>query len=115
MVATCNSCKEVVVDNENPLEVLKKLREQKSKGVDKKYPLLIADFYCKNTKNNTCDYTKHVKWNELDDDVQVISCPKCGSSLLASVFVGSVNGFYLENYCFNCLAKRGSGTFGHQK
>lgn len=103
----CESCGFVLVDNDNPLKVLKMLRRRTS---DKeKYPMLIADFYCENVQNKNCDYTQHVKWSNLSEDVTISNCPKCEGKILSSVFLGILKGLHLENYCFNCYKKRGGG------
>ena len=106
----CEKCSFVLVDNDAPLEVLKMLRRRTS---DKdKYPMLIADFYCENVQTNSCDFTNHVKWNNLAGQVEVNTCPKCKGKILASVFLGILKGMHLESYCFNCYNKRGAGSAG---
>jgi len=115
MSQPCTKCNCSLIDNEEPVEVLKKLREHKSAKLEDKFPMLIADFYCKNTKNNSCNFTMHLKWKDLDNDINALNCPKCGSNLMSSVFLGVVSGFYLESYCFNCLTKRNGGNVAYQK
>lgn len=115
MTSKCEKCKFTLVDNKDALETLKMLRSHKIKGIHLKYPFLIADFYCENVKNKKCDYTEHVKWVDLEKDINVMQCPKCNGKILSSVFLGIMSGFHLESYCFNCFAKKSSGTIGFQK
>ena len=107
---TCEKCGFVLIDNEQPLEVLKLLRRRT--GDKDAYPLLIADFYCEKTRTNACDFTQHIKWNNLNDDIQINKCPKCSGVILASVFLGILRGLHLESYCCNCYNKRKSGNAG---
>jgi hypothetical protein len=104
----CESCGFVLVDNDDPLKVLKMLR--KRTGDKEKYPMLIADFYCEKVQNNECDFAQHVKWNNLMEDVNINQCPKCEGKILSSVFLGVLKGLHLESYCFNCYNKRSGGS-----
>jgi hypothetical protein len=115
MTQPCSKCKCDLVDNEEPIKVLELLRSHKSSNMDSKFPMLIADFSCKNTKAKSCDFTMHLKWKDLAGDINVSNCPKCGANLTASVFLGVVSGFYLESYCFNCLTKKNGGSVAYQK
>ncbi len=106
----CEKCGFVIIDNEEPLKVLKMLRRREN---DKeKYPMLIADFYCENVSKKKCSHTKHVKWNNLSEDIEVNECPECGGKILASVFLGILKGLHIESYCFNCYNKIKSGSAG---
>jgi hypothetical protein len=107
---SCPKCSYVIVDNNQTLTVLKLLRMRKREGKDKKFPLLVADFYCKKCKNSI-----HVKWVDLDKDLKVLNCSECGENLYSTVFLGVMNGFMLESYCCNCLSKLNSGSVGYQK
>ncbi len=108
---SCPKCNFVLVDNDDPLLVLKMLRTRKRNGDYNRFPLLVADFYCKE-----CEETIHITWKELDNDIDVTKCPKCGSPLKASVFIGKMDGFKLESYCFSCYSKLDGGeVVFHQK
>ena len=106
----CPFCKFVLVENDEPLTVLKMLRTRKLNGDDKRYPLLVADFVCKK-----CDKAIHVKWVDLNNDINIMNCPDCNEPLHASVFLGMMSGFSLESYCFNCYKKLKSGDVMFQK
>ena len=101
----CPKCKFLLVDNSEPLDVLKMLRARKKEGDDARYPLLVADFYCGN-----CKKALHVKWVDLDKDINVMKCTDCNNELCATVFLGVMNGFVLESYCVNCHNKLNSGN-----
>ncbi|VVB75214.1 Uncharacterised protein [Candidatus Tiddalikarchaeum anstoanum] len=115
MVQSCNACNCNLVDNENSLDVLAKLRSHKSAKINEKFPMLIADFYCQNTKNQSCDFNLHIMWKDIDNDINVLKCPKCGGQVLSSIFLGVISGFYLESFCFNCLSRRNGGNIAYQK
>ncbi len=106
MSVSCPSCKFVLIENDEPLNVLKMLRVRKNNGDDKKYPLLIADFHCKK-----CEHTTHVKWIDLDKDLNVMNCSECGEPLYSTVFLGVMSGFELQSYCFSCYKKLNKGSF----
>lgn len=100
----CPKCNFLLVDNENSLNILKMLRTKKREGDDSKYPLLVADFFCKK-----CDNAMHVKWVDLEKDLNVMKCSDCGNELVTTIFLGVMNGFTLESYCINCYNKLNSG------
>ena len=106
----CPSCQFVLVDNDKPLDVLKMLRQKKKNGDDRKYSLLVADFYCKKCNNNL-----HVKWVDLDRDLNVMKCASCSAPLYSSIFLGVMNGFNLQSFCINCYHKLNSGNVMVQK
>ena len=106
----CPNCKFILVENPEPLQVLKMLRNRKNNKEDEKYPLLVADFHCRK-----CENTVHVKWKDWDNDLNVINCSGCGEPLHASVFLGVINGFTLNSYCFSCYSKLKSGDVIFQK
>ena len=105
----CEKCSFILVDNDQPLEVLKLLRRRINEK--EKYPMLIADFYCEKLRNKECDFTQHIKWNNLHSNIEISKCPKCGGKILVSVFMGVLRGLHLESYCVNCYNKR-AGTPG---
>ncbi|MBN1923275.1 MAG: hypothetical protein JW791_00770 [Nanoarchaeota archaeon] len=107
---SCPMCKFVLVNNDEPLNVLKMLRVRKNNGDDKKYPLLVADFHCPK-----CEKTMHVKWVDLEKDLNVMNCEACSTPLNATIFLGVMSGFELHSYCFSCYNKLNSGSVGFQK
>ena len=106
----CPNCGFIIVENTNPSNVLKILKNHKNKNEDKNYPILVADFYCKKCKNSI-----HLKWADLDKEVKINKCGKCGEKLCASIFLGLMKGFSLQTFCFKCLKKINSGDFAFQK
>ena len=107
---SCNKCHFDLINNNQPLTVLKMLKIKKSNNDNCKYPILVADFKC-----SKCDNIIHVKWQDVNKDLAVEFCNKCESPMTVSIFLGLMNGFNLKSICFSCYNEIGKGNVGFQK
>ena len=103
----CPKCHFVLEDNKEVEKVIKMLKIKKSNSDNLTYPILVADFKCK-----TCENVIHLKWSDVEKDINVETCEKCKTPLTVSVFLGLMNGFNLKSVCFSCYTEINNGNIG---